>query len=230
MIQVVLIHKQRLICEAVKTMIEIEADIEVIAMMTDERDIATHFQAGHQADVILVDIDILKGNGFHMMSHLKDSFADIKIIYVSHDGEKDLMIGAIVSGADGILYKKLNAENIIYTIRNVYNNITVISGEAARILAAEVIKLGYDRKKILSKELVVRGIELTDREKDVALLVMDKLKNKEIADELFLSIGTTKNYMSSIYDKLNLRDRNHVIAYLRGIVSQTNRATENVSN
>lgn len=227
MIQILLVDEQRLFCEAVKAIIEEEKDMKVVGIATTEDEIVNCLET-KEPDIILIDIHLFGACGFHVMPQLKETYPDLKVIYLASDVEKELLIGAMVAGANGFLDKALNSKRLIQAIRDAFDDQVVISGDAAQTLAEEIIELRYDRHDLLKNKLMSRDMELTDREIDVALLIMDQYTNKEIAEELFISEGTTKNYVSNIYDKINLRNRQHVISYLSGLLSQNDTQKNNV--
>lgn len=221
MIRILIVDQQRLFSEAIQKLVEAETDMKVIGIITSEEDVLEDFKK-NRPDIILMDIHMLSLDGFRTIQSLKESVPSLKVVYLTSKADKELLITAIVAGSDGFLYKNLSAEGLIRSLRSVYDDQFVISRHTAHILAQEIIDLTFNRKEALTNKLILRDISLTDREVDVALLMMDNLPNKKIAKKLSISEGTTKNYVSSIYEKIGLSDRKHLIAYLRGLFSQDN--------
>lgn len=219
MIRILIVDQQRLFSEAVKKLVEAERDMEVSGIVTNEEDILESFQE-NEPDIILMDIHMLSVEGFRAIQSIKESVPQLKIIYLTSNADKNLLISAIIAGSNGFLYKNLSAEGLIRAIHSVNDDQVVMSSETAGILAQEFIDLSFDRKEALNTALLLRNIRLTEREIDVAILLMENIPNKKIASMLSISEGTTKNYVSSIYEKVGLNDRKHLIAYLRGLFSQ----------
>ncbi|MBY7144611.1 response regulator transcription factor [Virgibacillus sp. NKC19-3] len=217
MISVLLVEDQRLFAEGVRALIERVDDMEVVGTATDGKE-AVQFMSQSEADVILMDIYMPRVNGILATTHLKDNYPGVKIVLLTSFADEDLVVAGMVWGADGFLSKKLDATRLIQSIRNAYDDQVVISGEAARILAKKIQGFKYGRKQLLERELDKQHIHLGERELDIAYLIMKEMTNKHIAQQLFLSEGTIKNYISDIYHKVNIHNRKDVIAYLRGLL------------
>lgn len=94
----------------------------------------------------------------------------------------------------------------------------VISGQVARVITSHLLQMDYKRKDFLKFKLRSKDIELSKREHDVAYLLMEGRTNEEISDELGLTMGTIKNYISTVYARLNLNKRKDVQEYLQNFV------------
>lgn len=219
MIKVLLVEDQRLFTEGVRALIERVDDMVVVGTATDGKE-AVKFMNQSQADVILMDIHMPRVDGIIATTHLKDNYPDVKIILLTSFADEDLVVAGFVWGADGFLLKSLDATRLIQSIRNAYDDQVVISGEAASILAKKIQGFKYNKKQLLERELGKRNIRLTVRELDIAYLIMKETTNRHIAQQLFLSEGTIKNYISEIYNKIDIHNRRDVITYLRGLLSE----------
>ncbi|WP_373893850.1 response regulator [Virgibacillus sp. CBA3643] len=219
MIRILLADDQRLFTEGVRALIEQIDDMEVVGTASDGEE-AVRFMDHSETDVILMDIHMPRVNGIIATTHLKDNYPDVKIILLTSYADEDLVIAGFIWGADGFLSKSLDANRLIQSIRNAYDDQVVISGEAASILAKKIQGFKYSKKQLLGRELDKRHIHMTGRELDIAYLIMKETTNKHIAQQLFLSEGTIKNYISEIYNKIDIHHRKDVIVYLRGLLSE----------
>ena len=111
---------------------------------------------------------------------------------------------AIKNGASGYMLKNQSSDCIIESLRTVYKGSIVFEKEVAQRLTS---MLKDDKKKQRSK------LDITEREWDVLKLVGEGLTNKEIADKLYLSEGTVRNYVTMLLEKLCLRDRTQLAIY-----------------
>lgn len=213
MIKVLLVNGQRLFNEAIESLLSTEADIDVVGMAITVQDAMKQIYE-KAPDIVLLDVHMSSMDGIKTTVHIKDNYPNIKVIFLTTFSQKELVIAGIVAGADGFLLKNIDTENLLQAIRNAYRDQIVISGDAAKILAKAVIELQYDRHEILKTNLEKRNIYFSDREVEVALLMIDQLTNKRIAQRLYLSEGTVKNYISGIYSKLNIDTRKEAIEYL----------------
>lgn len=216
MIKVLLVEDQRLFREGMNALIANEDDIEVVGMAQHGQDAIEQMEK-LQPDVVLMDVHMPEVDGIKATIYIKENYPKTKVILLTTYPEEDLIITGISIGADGFLVKSIDKERLIRSIRDVYENQIVLAGEAARILAKRIEGFNYDKKEILDRKLKYRNIYLTGREIDVALLLMDGMTNNDIAQKLYLSQGTVKNYISEVYQKLDLRNRKDVIVFLHGL-------------
>lgn len=214
MIKVLLVNEQKLFNEAVESLLSTEEDIEVVGAVTTGQDAMDQIQ-GKEPDIILLDIHMSSVDGIRLTVHIKDNYPHIKVIFLTTFSEKELVVAGILAGGDGFLLKNIDTDNLLQSIRNVYKGQIIISGEAAKILAQDIVELKYGRHDILKKGLEKRNIHLSEREVQIAILMLDKLTNRGIAKKLHLSEGTVKNYVSDVYGKLNVNTRKSAIEFLQ---------------
>ncbi|WP_088052508.1 response regulator [Virgibacillus dakarensis] len=217
MIKVLFVDDQRLFREGVGALIAKTDDICVIGT-ADNGEAAIQQIAEKPPNVVLMDIHMPNLDGIKTTVYIKEHYPDIKVIMLTSDVEEDLVIRAISVGADGFLLKSLYADDLIRSIHDAFRGQIVLSGEVARILANKIRELTLDKKQIFAKRLENRGLHFSNRELDIAYLLMGGHTNKHIAQKLFLAEGTVKNYISEIYNKLNIRNRAEIIAFLRKIM------------
>jgi len=218
MIKVLLVNEQRLFNEAVESLLITEADMIVVGKATTGKDAIEQIQI-KLPDVVLLDVHMPDIDGIKMTVHIKENYPDIKVIFLTTFSNKQLVIAGIIAGADGFLLQSIDAENLLQSIRNAYRNQVVISGDAAKIIAKAVIEVKCEPHEILKTKLAKRDIELSHRELEIALLLVNEHTNKEIARKLYLSEGTVKNYVSEMYSKLNVHTRKEAIDYLEKLIT-----------
>ncbi|CDO03685.1 Transcriptional regulatory protein LiaR [Oceanobacillus picturae] len=221
MIKVMLVEDQRLFSEGVEALISNTDDIQVVGVAANgEEAIKTFKQC--LPDVVLMDIHMPHLDGIKATVRIKENHPDTKIILLTTYADEDLIITGINAGADGFLLKSLRAASLIRCIRDVYADEIVLSGAAARILAEKIRNQTYSKKQILDRKLQNRNYVLSKRELDIACLLMDHHTNKQIAEKLYLSEGTIKNYISELYHKFNIPNRKNLINYLNKVLNKKN--------
>jgi len=118
-----------------------------------------------------------------------------------------LIVDALASGADGYLLKDIDSEHLISAIKDAYNGDVLLPVKVAAMLARRL------SGKTISKDLD-KGTgtlsKLNDRELEIGKLISNGMTNRQIANTLFLSEGTVKNYISEIYSKLGTNNRTKV--------------------
>lgn len=204
--RVLIVDDDALIREGLKILLDLEEDIEVCATAKNGQE-ALEMCKKCKPEIVLMDIRMPVMDGVLGTKQIKQHYKDIKIIILTTFKDDEYIKEAIRSGAEGYILKNQPSESIIESIRTVYKGNTVFEKEVALSLS------GMLRENNKTKP---EDFNLTAREVDIMKLVGDGLSNKEISEKLFLSEGTTRNYMTNLLEKLNLRDRTQLaIFYVR---------------
>ena len=156
-----------------------------------------------QPDILLMDIRMGEKTGLDAAKIILGKYKEAKILFLTTFSDDDYIIKAIKMGAKGYLIKQ-NFESIIPALKAVYMGQSVF-GDAIINKLPNLINKG---KKV---DFSAKGI--SERELDVISLVAKGYSNKEISEQLYLSEGTVRNYISTILDKLNLRDRTQLAVF-----------------
>ncbi|WP_084268815.1 response regulator [Oceanobacillus damuensis] len=216
MIKVLLVEDQHLFRDGVESILEHTDDIQVIGA-ADNGEIAIKEISHKNPDVVLMDIHMPDMDGIKTTKFIKDNYPDMKVVLLTSTAEDDQVITGINFGADGFLIKALYADQLVDSIRMAYRGEVVFSGEVARLLAKRIRELTMDKKQIFAMGLERMGYKFSRREIDIAYLLMENYTNQQIAKKLFLGEGTVKNYISEIYNKLDIHNRTKAVAYFNHI-------------
>jgi len=217
-IKVLLVENQRLLREGIIAILSGTEDIHVIGSASTGEEAAELIEM-EAPDIILMDPDIGDADRLASTMRIKERDPSIKIILLSDKPDPKFLITSLAAGADGVLMKDLAPERLILSIRDVYHDQVVLTGQAIKQIARRLRDFDYDRSEILDFQLKKANIAFSRRELEISHLVMEGKKNRQIADQLQLSEGTVKNYVSSIYSKLKLHHRQEVIYYLKELLS-----------
>ena len=203
--KIVIVDDDCLVTGALKTILEVNEDVDVVATGLDGRD-AVRLYGEHKPDVLLMDIRMKNMNGLEAATEILYAYPAANILLLTTFLDDEYIVKALRIGAKGYLLKQDYA-SILPAIRAVCTGQTVFGTQIISRLP-ELL----ERKSAFDYETY----EITEKERDVMKLVADGKSNKEIAGEMFLSEGTIRNYISGILDKLNLRDRTQLaVFYLR---------------
>ena len=214
-IKIVIVDDQRLMREGLKTILSIEKDMEVIALAENGKTALEKIEE-EKPDIVLMDINMPVMNGVECTDAIKKRYPEVKVLVLTTFDDDEYIIDALKNGALGYLLKDLPSEKLIASIRDVYNGNSIMQPEIAAKLIAHITNGSSQASRSWEKPLKEDENyteELTIREKDVLKLVAKGLSNKEIAKELFISEGTVKNYISTIYDKLGITERAKLVIY-----------------
>lgn len=200
--KLVLIDDDQLVCMSLKIILEADPSIEILAIGQDGSE-ALRLYRTHQPDILLMDIRMQDINGTDALKDIIREFPDAKVLFLTTFLDDEYIVEAIEHGAKGYIIKQ-NFEHIIPALN------AVMSGQ--NVYGDEIIsKIPTLMKSAPKFNYTDYGI--TEKEYDIISLVAEGLSNKEIASKLFLSEGTVRNYLSSILEKLDLRDRTQLAVF-----------------
>lgn len=178
---------------------------DVIIPEADNGQAAINYvKAGNKPDIILMDISMPVMNGIDAALHIKNMLPDTKIIMLTSFSEKKLVLSAFKSGANAYCLKNIKLDELVNVIHTVLNGAIWIDPSIAQFIL-EIMQSNIADTQ--TQEQSVYDFDLTAREKDILKLVAAGKSNKEIADELILSIHTVKNHLKNILQKLCVEDR-----------------------
>lgn len=187
---------------ALKTILESSGDITVPATGSDGKEAVELFRRYHP-DVLLMDIRMKEVSGLDAAAEILKEFPDARILLLTTFSDDEYIVRALKLGAKGYLLKQ-DYSSILPALRAVYSGQTVFGHEIVSKIP-ELIQSG--------SSFNYREHDISEREQEIIRLIADGLSNKEIAGRLFLSEGTVRNYLSSVLDKLHLRDRTQVAVF-----------------
>lgn len=194
-ISLLLVDDHDLIRSGLVKLFDIEDDIDVVGEANDS-DSAISFIEEKRPDVVLMDINLGDGkNGLETTKEVIKKFPDTSVVILTVYGEHEYVVEAVKSGAVGYLQKEINGEDIISAVRAV--------AEGKSLIDPELSKRVFENLSSVNDKLE----SLTKRETEILDLIADGMSNKEIADKLFISEGTIKNHITSLFRKLDVHDR-----------------------
>lgn len=200
---IVIADDDKLVCQALKTILESDEEISV-PVMGNNADEAVALYMEYKPDIILMDIRMGEKTGIDAGKRIVTENPDAKILFLTTFADNEYIIEALKLGAKGYLLKE-NFESIIPSVKAVYSGQNVYGEEIVAKISA--VSGSREKKNPLEK------YDLTDRERNIVEKVANGLSNREIAEELFLGEGTVRNYLSIILEKLNLRDRTQLAIF-----------------
>lgn len=199
---IVIVDDDCLVSGALKTILEIHGDITVCALGSDGKEGISLYRE-HRPDVLLMDIRMKEMDGLMASETILKEFPEAKILLLTTFSDDEYIIKALKLGAKGYLLKQDYA-SILPALRAVHCGQTVFGHEiVARIPTLLSQSSSFDYS----------SCDISERELEIIRLIADGLSNREIAAQLYLSEGTVRNYLSTILDKLKLRDRTQVAIF-----------------
>ena len=201
---VLIIDDDPLIVASLKIILESGPDITVVGTGLNGHEAIAQFNKLHP-DILLMDIGMNGMTGLEAGASLLTSHPDAKILYLTTFSDDDYIVEALRIGAKGYLLKQ-DFDSLIPALNAVFNGQNVFGNEI-------VGKLPQLLSNNTSSPSSLETFNLTSKEISIIEEVADGLNNKEIAEKLFLGEGTVRNYISTILDKLELRDRTQLAIF-----------------
>jgi DNA-binding NarL/FixJ family response regulator len=199
-IRILMVDDQQLMLEGLRTLLEMESDMEVVAEVEDGETAVVVYQT-HQPDVVLMDIRMPGMDGVEATRQICTRWPNARVIILTTFDEDAYVFEGIRAGAVGYLLKAIKSAELAQAIRTVVSGGSIMEPSVARKVMKE-----------FSSQVVHpqgRGLiePLTEREQTILQLLTAGLTNREIAVRLSLAHGTVKNYVTTILQKLGVRDR-----------------------
>ncbi|MFJ5985537.1 response regulator [Lentzea sp. NPDC092896] len=213
-IRVLLVDDQALIRAGYRMILDAEPDIEIVGEAANGRD-AVHLARSTRADVVLMDIRMPEVDGIEATRRIAadDDLAGVRVLVLTTFENDKNVLHAVRAGASGFLGKNVGPDELIHAVRVVAAGDALLSPKATRGLVQHVLDQ--------PEPVPLAALDtLTDRERQIVVLVAHGLSNEDIAERLVLSPLTAKTHVNRAMTKLGARDRAQlvVIAYHNGLV------------
>jgi DNA-binding NarL/FixJ family response regulator len=222
MVRILLVNEIQLISNVIAVALEDEPDI-VVAGQATTVDEALAQIIGGDIDIVLVSTKLPDQGALKLTRSLTRSDPTIKILVLGLNEVKEQILPYIEAGAVGYVLKDDSFEHMIQCIHVAQANNAIVSPRMAAVLMSRVVELARLLSEI--KPTAYESNGLTPREIEVLKLVEQGLSNQEIAEQLFIEVGTVKNHVHSILEKLEVGNRMDAAAYLGLIQQQQERQT-----
>ena len=213
MIKILIADDQEIVCEGLKKILQSDPEIKVIGIANNGQqalDLVHH----QTPDLVLMDLQMPIMNGVQAIRQLRKTHPDLPVIVLTTYMDDKWLFDAIRAGATGYLLKDSPRQELIDAIKGTLSGNVYLDPSVARKVLDSV---AASPEPVESDE----DFDLSERERDILQLLVEGLSNAEIAHRLYLSEGTVRNYLSSLFVKLDVSDRTQavVVALRRGLVS-----------
>ncbi|MBH5316217.1 response regulator transcription factor [Paenibacillus sp. GSMTC-2017] len=207
-IKILLVDDQTLMLEGLETLLSIRAEIQIVGKA----------QTGEEAleslrlitpNLILMDIRMPGMGGVKATEAIKKLYPSIVILILTTFDDDEYIIEALSNGASGYLLKDIDGEKLVQSIYEALSGSLLLTGKVAHKLALNI------RNNNNRLDKIAELLTFTQREIDLAKLLVDGFNTKEIAEKLYLTQGTVKNYLSVIYSKIGTNDRTKAVLILK---------------
>ena len=200
--KVLIVDDDNLVAMSLRTILSSDSEIEVVATGNSGEDAISLYEE-YLPDVLLMDIRMAGMTGLEAGSEIIGKHNDARILYLTTFNDDEYIVKAISIGARGYIIKQ-DFDSIIPAVKTVFKGQSVFGNDITDRLPDMLGK---------KSSFDFESYDITQQEKEIIIEVANGLSNKEIADKLFLSEGTVRNYLSNILRKLDLRDRTNLAIF-----------------
>lgn len=207
MIKLCIVDDHAVVRSGLKMLLNEKDDMDVIGEAS-EGDEAIKIARELQPDVILMDLSMPHGkDGLTATKELKELFPDMVVLFLTMHDDDEYLFRAIHAGASGYILKSAPHEELVTAIRTVAEGNAYLYPTATKRLMSEYLDRAHSGGSGRSMET------LSDREKEIVSLVAKGYSNKEVAEQLVISIKTVESHKANVMDKLGLRTRPDLVKY-----------------
>ena len=182
---------QSMLRDAMSTLLSMEDSVESVLQAKDGKE-AINLISTNDIDVAILDVEMPEATGLDVLEYIRSNNIDCKVVIVTTFKRMGYFERAIKNNVDAYVLKDRSIDELMKTINNVLSGNKEYSPE-------------------LMENIFNNHNPLTNQEKIILLKIKEGLPNKEIANELFLSEGTIRNYISNILTKLNCKNRTEAV-------------------
>lgn len=205
-IKVMIVDDHDMVRLGLRTYLSMEPGMRIIAEAANGQDALARLEAGLEdglPDIILMDLIMPEMDGVETTKVVSRLYPKVKVIVLTSFMEEEKVVQAIEAGAISYVLKTVSSEELVYAIQGAFRGMPVMNTEVSQALTRGL------RQRTSQND----DGGLTLREKEVLLLIADGKSNKEIAEELHISIKTVKTHVSNLLMKCELEDRTQLAIY-----------------
>jgi DNA-binding NarL/FixJ family response regulator len=210
-INLLLVNESRLMGSVIAAALEDAADIYVVARATDT-ETALRIVQEQAVDVALVSTRLPEQGALSLTRAIAVNTPATKVLALGLTEERQRVLRYVEAGATGYVLKDDSLENLIETVRAAQDGKVFVSPEIAAALMERLSELAHLFSGIETS--IAETATLTPRELEVLKLIGEGLTNQQIADEMVIEVGTVKNHVHNILEKLKVNSRGEAVAYL----------------
>lgn len=214
--RVFLVDDEELLVESLEIILTIKGEMQVVGKACDGKEALSKL-SNAIADIALVDLNMKGMGGVELIPILKQRYPTMKILVLTTFYDDDYITNSISNGADGYLLKDSDDDQLISAIHQILTGQSILDSKVMKVLSNRMAA----SQRIAAKESHIdRQLpkDLTSREVEMCGLIAEGYMNSDISGMLYISEGTVKNYISSIYDKFDLHDRTQLAILLKGML------------
>ncbi|MBX3011457.1 MAG: response regulator transcription factor [Caldilineaceae bacterium] len=212
MIRVFLAHEHRLVNDAIATVLQDDAAIQIVGCAADKEGVLTHPQLT-TCDVVLLSIKLPDNAALQVLRTLGNKNTHPKVLVTDLIQSNAAILQCVEEGAAGYVYEDESVTDLLQKIHCLSQDEFLVSPSVAAALITRIAELKRYTYDVEQNKVNSQWDELTPREREVLDLLAQGRSNLEIAETLVIEVGTVKNHVHSIFRKLDIRERQHAALF-----------------
>lgn len=215
MIRIILAEDHTIVRDGIRNLLEKEPDLKVVGEALNGQEVLDMLDKGTVADMILADINMPVMTGIELAAQVTAKAMKIKVVILSMLDHERYVVKAFKAGVSGYLLKSISTDELLFALRHIHINGRYICSELALTFLDRLI-VRPDQQQYEAET----GIEFSNRDIEVLMLVADGLTNQEIAEKLFTSKRTVEGYRQTLIERTGARNTAALIRYaiLNGLI------------
>ena len=217
MIKILLVDDHELVRKGFKLMLDAQPDMTVVGEAADGEQ-AVDLSGRLRPDVVLMDLHMPGLDGVRATERITAGLPEVRVLALSTFDLDENVVAALRAGADGFLPKDVSPEELIEGVRVVHRGESAVAPRLLTRLIGTFVRAEKDARRPSPMAAEVDG--LTEREREILVLIARGRSNAEIATELAVSPSTVKNHVTSLFAKIGVRDRAQavIVAYETALI------------
>lgn len=199
MIKIAIADDHRLFREGISLLLSNNSNFEVIASLSNGKELIHFLEKGHLPNIILLDLSMPELDGFEVLEIVQDKYANIKCIALSMHDDGNYIVKCVKGGAYSYLLKNTDEEELILAIKTVMSGKKYFSQEISEKMINNMSLEGTQAKKLSAKE------------NEILQLIADGLTTKEIAEKFFVSTRTVETHRANMMKKMHVKNSAELI-------------------
>lgn len=205
-VRVLIAEDHSIVREGIKMILAAQEDFAVVGEAKDGEEALRLTEALHP-DVVVMDISMPRLNGIDATRQIRQAFPGTQVLILTMHEEESYVFQLLQLGAAGYVLKRAAATDLVDAVRAAYRGEAFLYPAVARSVVQDYLE------RLRSGGSSARPDGLTDREREVLVLIAEGLTNAQIADRLSISVKTVQTHRTHIMEKLDLHDRSHLVRY-----------------
>jgi DNA-binding NarL/FixJ family response regulator len=210
MIRAFIVDEVRLTADMLVSVLKDKSDIEVVGCATTVDEAIPQLA---ECDIVLATTTLPNDGAYNLTCFVAKNNLPAKVLVMGMSEAREIIIRYIEAGAAGYVHRQDSVDHLLANIRAAYNDEAIVSPGIAAAMMARLAQLAASSPARTLPQELAKAVELTKREREVLNLIKQNFSNEEIANHLIIQVGTVKNHVHNILEKLSVTSRRDAAVY-----------------